>query len=83
MTKKDIAELDRTLSEEGYPVGIRVAPALKRCMAYDRQYKEARVFNKTFVPCCGKGEEEIPISDWHGQEPSGKHCKGCAMYLWY
>lgn len=83
MTKKDIAELDRTLSEEAYPAGIRAAPALKLCMTYDRQYKEARVFNKTFVPCCGKGEEEIPIGDWHGQEPSGKNCKGCAMYLWY
>ena len=83
MTKKDIVELDRTLREEGYPVGIRVNPALKLCMSYDRQYKEARIWNKTFVPCCGKGEEEIPIEKWNGQEPSGKHCKGCAMYLWY
>lgn len=84
MSEKDIKTLDKALKENDYPnYGIRTKPNVKLCSSYDRQYMEARIWNRTFVPCCGKGEEEIPIGDWHGQEPSGKHCKGCAMYLWY
>lgn len=83
MTKEDIELLDKTLEENGYYFGKRLRPNARLCGVYKRQYKEARIWNKTFVPCCGKNEEEIPMTDWHGQAPGGKHCDGCAMYLWY